>query len=130
MNMKLYQSLFRNAVLIATFLISATLSAQAKEVANYVQAYNSQSPAQVLVAAAGADKQDHGGTSSDQKFMFKPTNAFEFTFAIVAVIVGLIASDIYQRNREKQQIALGESNGNHSVSIDAQSEHQDLSRMS
>ena len=127
--MKPNKPFFRNAVLIATFLISATLSVQAKEVANYVQAHNSQSPAQVLVAAAGADKQDHGSTSSDQGFMSKPTTTFEFTFALVTVMGGLIFSDIYQRNREKQQIALGESNENHSASIDAQSEHQDLSRM-
>ena len=62
--------------------------------------------------------------------MSKPTTTFEFTFALVTVMGGLIFSDIYQRNREKQQLALGESNGNHSLSIDAQSEHQDLSRMS
>ena len=127
--MKLYQSLFRNAVLIATLLISSTLSAQAKEVTNYLQDHSSQSNSQLLVAAASADKKDHGGTSSDQGFISKHTTAFEFTFSLVVVIGGLIFSDIYQRNIEQQQTALGESNGNNSVTIEEQSEHQDLSRM-
>ena len=105
--MKLYQSLFRNAVLIATLLISATLSAQAKEItnkeiANYVQDQSNQGNSQLVVAAAGVEQKDHGDTSSDQGFISKRTTALEFTFAIMTIIVGLIASDRYQRNREKQ----------------------------
>ena len=129
-NMQFNRSFLSNAALIVTLLLSATLSVQAKEVANYVQDHSSQSNSQLLVAAAGADKKDHGDTSSDQGFISQRTTALEFTFAIMTIIVGLIASDRYQRNIEQQQIALGENNGKMKLSIDDQSEHQDKSRMS
>ena len=128
--MKLNGSFFSNAILIVTLLISPILSAQAKEVTDYAQDQSSKSYSQVLVAAAGAEKHGHGAKSADQGFISKRTTAIEFTFALVTVIGGLIFSERYQRNQEKQQIALEGSNENNSVEIEDQLEHQDLTGIS
>ena len=116
--MKLNKSFFNKAVLIITLFVSPTLSVQAKEVTNYAQNHSSKSYSQVLVAAANKETKGHGAKDSDQGFVSKRTTAMEFTFALVAVVGGLIASDRYQRIREKQQILLGESNENDLAIID------------
>ncbi len=104
--MKLNKSFFSNAALIVTLLISATSSVRAKEVTNYTQNQSSTSYSQVLVAAANTKTKDPGAKSSDPGFISKRTTAMEFTFALLAVIGGLIVSDRYQRIREKQQVVL------------------------
>ena len=100
--MKLNISFFSKAVLIMTLLVSPKLSAQAEEIANYTQDQSSTSYSQVLVAAAGAEKHGHGAKSIDQGFLSKRTTAMEFTFALVAVVGGLIFSERYQRKLEKK----------------------------
>lgn len=127
--MKLNESLLKIAAIIVTLSISTISSAQAKEVTNYVRDHSSQSSTQVLVAAADADKQNQSGTSSDQGFISQRTTALEFTFATLVVLGGLIFSDRYQRNQEKQQIASGESNANDLALIEEQLEHQDLTKI-
>ena len=124
--MKLNGSFFSNAALIVTLLISPTLSAQAKEVINYAQDHSRESYSQLHAAAPSAGKADHGAKSDDQGFVSKRTTALEFTFALVTVIGGLIFSERYQRNQEKQQGNSGGSNENNSVSLEEQLEHQDL----
>ena len=79
--MKLNGSFFSNAVLIVTLLISPTLSVQAKEVTN--------------------SSQDPGVTTSDPGFLSKSTTTIKFTFALVAIVGGLIASDRYQKKPKK-----------------------------
>ena len=125
--MKLNISFFSKAILIMTLLISPKLSAQAEEIANYTQDQSSKSYSQVLVAAAGAEKHGHGSKSIDHGFISKRTTAMEFTFALVAVIGGLIFSERYQRNQEKQQMA---SEGDNLAEFEEQLEHQDLTEVS
>ena len=122
--MKLNWSFFINTALSTTLLTSVTLSAQAKEITNYVPAQSSRSQAQVIASlAVDPYQEEHSGKSWDQGFISQRTTEIEFAFALLVLIVGLIASDRYQKNQEKQQIALGESNGNHSVSMEEESEY-------
>ena len=108
--MKLNGSFFSNAALIVTLLISPTLSVQAKEVTNSTQ--------------------DSSVTTSDSGFLSKSATTLKFTFALVAVVGGLIASDRYQRKQQKQPMASGESHKNTKVGIEEQSKHQDLTKVS
>lgn len=99
--MKLNVSFFSNAALIVTLLISPTLSVQAKEATNSAQGT--------------------GVNISDSGFLSKSTTTIKFTFALVAVVGGLIASERYQRKPEKQPMASGKSHENTRVGIEKQS---------
>ena len=107
--MKLNGSFFSNVALIVTLLISPTLSAQAKEATNSAQ--------------------DSSITTSDSGFLSKSATTVKFTFALVAIVGGLIVSDRYQR-KQKQPMASRENHNNTKVGIEEQSEHQDLTKIS
>ena len=107
--MKLNGSFFSNVALIVTLLISPTLSVQAKEATNSAQ--------------------DSSITTSDSGFLSKSATTVKFTFALVAIVGGLIVSDRYQKKPQKQSKDSGESHENTKVVIEERSENQDLTRV-
>ncbi|MGK7937345.1 MAG: hypothetical protein AB4206_16380 [Xenococcaceae cyanobacterium] len=85
----------------------------------YKESYKSDSKAYAEVAAApkakeakaeayGGDYGD-GASSSDQGFLSKHTTEIEFTFAILVIVVGLIASERFQRAHENHKHDFEES---------------------
>ena len=85
----------------------------------YKESYKSDSKAYAEVAAAPKAKEakaeaygsdyGHGASSSDQGFLSKHTTEIEFTFAILVIVVGLIASERFQRAHENHEHDFEES---------------------
>ncbi len=81
------------------------------------EAYKSDSKAYAEVAAAPKAKDakaeayggDYGASSSDKGFLSKHTTEIEFTFAILVIVVGLIASERFQRAHENHEHDFEES---------------------
>lgn len=81
------------------------------------EAYKSDSKAYAKVAAAPKAKDakaeayggDYGASSSDKGFLSKHTTEIEFTFAILVIVVGLIASERFQRAHENHEHDFEES---------------------
>ena len=94
--MKLNRPFFVNTALTAILLTLATLSANARE-------YSEQNYVEVRGAlAAEPYGEDHSDQNSDKRFISQQTTKMEFALAILIVTVGLVASEILQRNQEQQ----------------------------
>jgi len=93
--MKLNKPFFVNALLTAFLLILTSLSVNAKdyEAKNYVEVRE--------VIAAKPAEQDHSAKNPDEGFLAKHTTELEFTVAILVVVGGLAASEIFQRNQDQ-----------------------------
>ena len=59
--------------------------------------------------ASKAHGGDHGASKSGDSFLTKHTTEIEFTFAILVIVVGLIASERFQRAQDRQMQMTGES---------------------
>ena len=59
--------------------------------------------------ASKAHGKDHGASKSGDSFLTKHTTEIEFTFAILVIVVGLIASERFQRVQDRQMQMTGES---------------------
>ena len=77
------------------------------------------SKADVVLAAAPKTEADAHGKdpgyskdSADKGFLTKGTTEIEFTFAILVIVIGLIASERFQRAKEEQMQAITETNNN------------------
>ena len=88
---------------------------------------------QLVAAAPAADS--HGGghekghSKTSKGFLSKHTTEIEFTFAIIVIVIGLIASERFQRAQDQQILATEQAEPESSVRIAEKSEHQDVSRV-
>lgn len=84
----------------------------------YAKSYGSKANAAVLAAAPKTEADAHGKDagyskdSADKGFLTKGTTEIEFTFAILVIVIGLIASERFQRAKEEQMQAITENNHN------------------
>ena len=97
--MKLNRPFFIKTALTAILLTFVTLPANAK---NYEDKHQVEWGG--VLAAAEIQKEDHNANNSDQRFIAKQTTKIEFVVAMLMITVGLVTSEIFQRNQEQQQL--------------------------
>ena len=71
----------------------------------------------------------HGSGSSDEGFLSKHTTEIEFTFAILVIVVGLIASEKFQRAQEQNQLVASEAGDNNFAIMEDEPDYHDLPKI-
>ncbi len=101
--MKLNWSFFLKTALTTIFFAFATLSAQSKEVTDYVQAPSKEIPSEVIAApAADFDDSHQLVESSDQEFSSPHNLAPELALAILLIMVCQLVQYSCQSQSPKQ----------------------------